>query len=191
MLGELRVGMHAIQCSVPTAQPVAVRIERLCGPLFSAHFISRRIPDALNLLDFCRQTDGQPIARPAERFALARAIAGAVARMHDAGILHADLNLKNILVRTVGPQAEAFVIDFDKSRLLPSVPLSGRVANLRRLARSTLKWSAARRSISIADRLRVLRCYLERYPQWASEYASIARAHPGHRAGRALSRRTP
>jgi 3-deoxy-D-manno-octulosonic acid kinase len=58
--------------------------------------------------------------------------------MHDAGISHPDLNLRNLLI--VDPSAEVVVIDFDRARVFDgSAPASARARNLRRLARSARK----------------------------------------------------
>ena len=111
----------------------------------------------------------------------AAAIAGAIADMHDAGILHADLNLKNVLVRNPFDAPEAYVIDFDRAELTARPTLRQRLANLLRLDRSVVKWAASRRAVAPADRLRTLRCYLARYPEWESRWGRIARRHArGH-----------
>jgi hypothetical protein len=81
------------------------------------------------------------------------------------------------------------VIDFDKARLRAEPSLGERLGNLFRLDRSAAKWPASRRRIALLDRLRVLRAYLGRYPQWAGREREIARAYrgvpPRHRLSRA------
>jgi tRNA A-37 threonylcarbamoyl transferase component Bud32 len=131
--------------------------------------------DAVDLADY---VDGGPLPGP-QRRRLARAVADAVARMHDAGILHADLNLRNLLVRETAGAPEVFVIDFDRARVHPELSLDERLGNLFRLDRSAQKWPATRRAVGLLDRLRVLRAYLRRYPQWRGREREVARAYRG------------
>ena len=185
MLDEFRVHLHALRHGVPTSVPVALRIERR-GPFVTAHFVTRKVVDAVDLMDLCAD---ERALLAAQRRRLAVAIAQAVARMHDAGILHADLNLRNILVRDPSGHPEVLIIDFDKARLRPELSLDDRLGNLYRLDRSAAKWPATRRSIGLLDRLRVLRAYLARYPQWRGRERETARAYRGvplrHRLSRA------
>ncbi|MHC4481590.1 MAG: lipopolysaccharide kinase InaA family protein [Planctomycetota bacterium] len=177
MLEEFHTSLAAQRAGVPTARPVALRIERACGPLVRAHYVSERIPEAVDLLRLAREAGGGPAPTGPQRRRLAAAVADAVARMHEAGILHADLNLKNVLVRRAFDEPEGFLVDFDKARRASALALPRRMANLRRLDRSVLKWEASRRLITPRDRLRVLRCYLARCPQWRRQWGRIAGAH--------------
>jgi serine/threonine protein kinase len=82
--------------------------------------------------------------------------------MHRCGIIHRDLNLKNILVRSEGGTARGYIIDFDKSRLSPAeVPPPHAQNNLERLKRSINKLDPERRHISAADWELFLRAYGE------------------------------
>ena len=171
---ELQLSLHACRRGVPTAVPVAVRTARAWGPYVTAHFVSENVPDAVNLLELLETV---PALTAARRRSLAKAIASAVAAMHEAGILHADLNLKNILVRGAPDRPEAFVVDFDKSRLLVRLSLDQRMANLMRLERSVAKWPASRRAAGPMDCLRVLRAYLERDAEWRAHWGTIARRY--------------
>ena len=67
-------------------------------------------------------------------------VAQTIARMHEAGIAHADLNLTNILVRIATDSPAVLLIDFDNARVFPSpLPLRQRQRNLQRLQRSLNK----------------------------------------------------
>ncbi len=71
---------------------------------------------------------------------LAAAAAGrAVRRFHDAGGVHADLHVKNLLLRESGGTIEALVIDLDRARVQRVVPPRKRLAELMRLYRSLRK----------------------------------------------------
>lgn len=187
MLSEFRVHLHAARSGVPTSPPVALRIQRVFGPLVRAHYLSVALPGTRNLLDFIK-SQPQAIQSLTRRRQIASAVAGAVADLHDAGILHADLSLGNVLVREQEGGAEAFIIDFDKSQLVDSLSLTERMRNLLRLDRSVLKWPASRRAVGPLDRLRVLRFYLDRYPEWRRRWGEIARnnvtSHGLHRLTR-------
>ena len=65
----------------------------------------------------------------------------AVRAMHDRGVVHPDLNLGNVLLRTgIDASPEAFLIDFDRATFTPgAIPFAPRQAALRRLERSCAK----------------------------------------------------
>lgn len=70
----------------------------------------------------------------------ATAAAGrAVRRFHDAGGRHADLHVKNLLVRERAEGTEVCVIDLDKARRTPGLTPEERMAQVMRLFRSLLK----------------------------------------------------
>lgn len=58
-----------------------------------------------------------------------------IRRFHDAGVWHADLNARNILL---DPGLQVFLIDFDRARLTPAKSVDGK-RNLKRLKRSLVK----------------------------------------------------
>ncbi len=188
MRRELQLAACARRRGVPTSPPLAVRVERAWGPLVKGHFVSEEIPEAMNLLELCESVGTGQVPSRQQRRDLAAAIASAIADMHDAGILHADLNLKNVLVRNPFDAPEAYVIDFDRAELTPRPTLRQRLANLLRLDRSVVKWAASRRAVAPADRLRTLRCYLARYPEWESRWGRIARRHARRRTRHYLAR---
>jgi len=92
--------MHGQGLAVPRV--VASQV-RFVGPLYRAAIITQRIPDARPLEDWLR---GGALA-PGQWSRIGKV----VRRMHDAGVFHADLNRRNILID--GNQ-EIWLIDFDK-----------------------------------------------------------------------------
>ena len=58
-----------------------------------------------------------------------------IRRFHDAGVWHADLNARNILL---GADFQVYLIDFDQARFRPEKPVNGE-GNLNRLKRSLVK----------------------------------------------------
>lgn len=83
------------------------------------------------------------------------AIGRCLRRFHDAGVQHADLNARNIML---GEQGEVWVLDFDRGRLRTPGAWSGRV--LDRLARSLAKSEAG-----VGD--------------WQDGFERLRRAHDG------------
>jgi 3-deoxy-D-manno-octulosonic acid kinase len=112
---------------LPVPQPVAARYQRT-GLLYRCDLITRRIVNADPL--------SAALAQGALSEPLWRAIGATVARLHRAGVDHADLNAHNILLESTG---DVRVIDFDRGRLRRPGAWSSR--NLRRLRRSLAKVS--------------------------------------------------
>ncbi|MDP6439549.1 MAG: lipopolysaccharide kinase InaA family protein [Candidatus Brocadiia bacterium] len=189
MLGELGLALHALERGVPTCRPVALRFQRAIGPVFRAHYVTEEILGAVNLLELCeREAPGDGVS-PGLRQAISRAVAGAVAAMHGAGIRHGDLNLKNILVTPEADPPRAFVIDFKKARAQNCVGLREGLRNLLRLDRSVVKWPASRRAITLSDRLRTLRDYLRAVEGAECDWKMIARSLRTRHRMHALSRK--
>ncbi|MFH1450197.1 MAG: glycosyltransferase, partial [bacterium] len=62
-----------------------------------------------------------------------------IKKMHEVGVYHKDLNLKNILIQNKENQIEIFIIDFDKACLKKRLTERQRKRNLLRLNRSVEK----------------------------------------------------
>lgn len=184
---ELRIARHALDCGVPTCRPVALRIEHVFGPLVRGHYVTEKLESTQNLLEFCRMHGEELTIK--QRIEVSHAIARTLSRMHDAGIYHSDLNLKNILVRRENAQNCVQVIDFKKSGLRNRLDLAEGLQNLVRLDRSVLKWPASRAAISLTDRLRTLRRYIRIRGAGQSDWKDTARKVLTHHRFHALSRR--
>ena len=132
---------------------------------------------------------------PRAHRAAIRACGAAVRALHEAGIRHADLNLKNLLV-VPGSEARAFVVDLERSTLPRPLLPRHRVENLARLLRSTEKLALLGPVVTRRDLVRFLAAY---EPGARRElFAAVARHHaaraPWHRAawrltGRSANRR--
>jgi 3-deoxy-D-manno-octulosonic acid kinase len=66
-----------------------------------------------------------------------RAVGAGLRAFHDAGVYHADLNARNILIGDA--DGSVWLLDFDRCRYQPGKPVDGR-SNLARLNRSLLKF---------------------------------------------------
>ena len=81
----------------------------------------------------------------AARDAALGAIGALVRRMHDAGFVHPDLQLRNLLVRGAdGARPEAWLLDVDTCCPIRAGDDAGRARNLDRLYRSWAKWNRLR-----------------------------------------------
>ena len=112
---------------LPVPQPVAARYRRT-GWYYRCDLITQRVVNAEPL--------SAALARAALPEPLWRAVGAAVARLHRAGVDHADLNAHNLLLDVAGVVR---VIDFDRSRL--RAPGTWASRNLQRLRRSLAKIS--------------------------------------------------
>ncbi len=142
MLGEIRIATHLQNRGIPASNPVVLRFERKAGPFFTAFLVSEKIPGAWNLLALCRRVRAGTFDMPRRtRQSLLEKIGVSVAKLHEAGVYHGDLNLKNIIVET-GEDAEPanlYLIDYKKCRLVKRVPVQKGIKNIRRLWRSIRK----------------------------------------------------
>ena len=119
---------------LPVPKPVAARYQR-SGWWYRCDLITQRIVNA--------EPMSAALARGALPEPLWRAIGAAVARLHRAGVDHADLNAHNILLdvngTALGVEDAVSVIDFDRGRLRARGRWAAR--NLQRLRRSLAKIS--------------------------------------------------
>jgi 3-deoxy-D-manno-octulosonic acid kinase len=118
------------QRGLPVPKPVAARYQRR-GPWYRCDLITERIVDAEPLSSVLgREVLPEPVWR---------AVGAAVARLHHAGVDHADLNAHNVLLDAEGAVS---VIDFDRGRLrAPGGAGIWATRNLARLRRSLAKIS--------------------------------------------------
>jgi tRNA A-37 threonylcarbamoyl transferase component Bud32 len=146
---------------VPTAQVVAALCHRSWGPFYRGELITKEIPGARDLCaflsDFGEFRSKKAVALKRET---ARQAARAVRAMHDQGVSHGDLNLKNLLVQTStrrGPKV--YIIDFDRSKCVPGLSTQSKIKNIFRLNRSVEKWKAQGLRIRYTDKARFFRAY--------------------------------
>lgn len=139
---ELALTEEARRRGIPTLEVLGAWIERIAGPVYRGWLMSRELTGARDLWAVLQ-------GGPCEGEALFRAVAQSVRRMHRRGIYHADLNLKNILIRQEGEKIVSYLIDLDKARLFAGeVPRRKAQRNLRRLLRSACKLDPDRRFFS-------------------------------------------
>lgn len=114
---------------LPVPGPVAARVQRH-GWTYSADLVTAWIPATETLADRLGRAGLAPDAW--------QRIGATIARIHRAGVWHADLNARNVLLDEGGA---VFLVDFDKAEVRRSAG-AWRAANLQRLRRSLEKFRA-------------------------------------------------
>ena len=185
---ELINANNALERGVPTAEILGIRLEAagplLTGPFYRAEVFSRELPETIDLLELLKSLESTLDVQQ-HKGEIIRAVALSVRAMHEAGLYHNDLHLKNILITksTSGGQFKAYIIDLDKSSLHESLSLNQRIKNLLRLDRSVEKFMTVGaycdtplRPITQRDKLRFLRDYAGGSHTWKE----MARGWQGH-----------
>lgn len=136
-LREVFISHALIAAGIPTPEIVAVRFVRR-EPGYAIAVISRRLPEAIDLLTYLEEP------RP-DASQMLRLTGVLIRRMHEVGVLHADLHLKNILL---DKSRIPWIIDLDKSYIFPgALSASQRALNLKRFERSCRKWAGKGRCV--------------------------------------------
>ena len=126
---EYRVLSDLAEKGLPVPKPVAAICE-FQGLTYNAAIMTVTIPSARPLADMLIREP--QIAADAGTW---HGIGRCTRRFHEAGLWHADLNARNILI---DDQRQVFLVDFDRAKYSPGKPVNGQ-GNLKRLKRSLLK----------------------------------------------------
>ena len=129
---EFRVLAELSEAALPVPAPLAAQCRRE-GGVYTGGLLMRRIMGVEPL--------AERIRGGADDEALWRETGACIRRFHDRGVVHADLNARNILVGE-----GIYLIDFDRARIRPG-DRRALEANLQRLRRSLAKF------LSDSDRL--------------------------------------
>ncbi len=132
---ELRVSYGLRQHRIETPAVVAFAIYP-AGPFYRADVITEYVPDSA---DLAALTFGDARLAPGARVAAWRAAGHLLRRTWNAGLVHSDLNLRNILIAGEPDSPKAWLIDLDRAVLRGDMAAGDRVAMQRRLNRSREK----------------------------------------------------
>ncbi len=172
-LREVRVTAALAAAGAPVVRPALALAVRRAGPAWRGVVATWLEEGTRDGIDFLASAPD-----PALRAAAAAAAGRALRRFHDAGGMHADLHLGNLLVRVVEPAPEILLCDLDRARLARRVPPRRRAREIARLYRSLLR-RGLRDGLSEAD--------LERFAQaYTGEDRFLRRALERHRRRLAL-----
>lgn len=135
---ELHLGWALQEKGLPTPPHIGAAVYP-AGPWYRGDLVTRYVPGSRDLAAVL--FPGRPV--PAEDAAAALELTGRLFRtLHDGGVVHPDLNLKNILIVDRRPSPEAQVLDLDGARLRGRVGDRARRRMIARFWRSARKWSA-------------------------------------------------
>ena len=135
---EIEITLKAAEAGVNVPTPVGVVYHKSIG-FYRGYYLSLRVPDALDMLEKALRYLGDDEETPRCGEYLSEAmpeIARLMRKLHDAGIYHADLHIKNILEAKSG----FYFIDFDAARMVERINPKLRLANLLRFLRSIEKF---------------------------------------------------
>lgn len=134
-MAELRATERARRGGVRVPEVVAA-IERPGAVGYTAALATRLIANATEL---SRYTFRDPL----DELAVLHEAGAQVARMHESGVAHPDLNLHNLLIVAGANDPMVYLLDFDGALVLDDpVPARRRRRDLRRLGRSARKLRA-------------------------------------------------
>jgi tRNA A-37 threonylcarbamoyl transferase component Bud32 len=142
------------ESGVFTPSVLAAGWRRVLGPLHAHALITELIPGGVNLQAAMGSGTGAT-----ERRVVLTAAGAAVRKMHDAGFLHADLNLANLVLERTSDGLRAHIIDLDRGRFEETLTSAQRRATLERLLRSWEKWRPGGKPLGLRDALAFLRGY--------------------------------
>jgi tRNA A-37 threonylcarbamoyl transferase component Bud32 len=161
-LRELLAAERCRVSGVRVPEVLAAMHRRVALFLHRGYILTRVLPGVRDLVDLLEEG-----ASP--RGAMER-IGRETRRMHEAGVWHADLHVKNVLVG----DGEAALIDFDRARIEEPVSRRRRHGNLIRFDRSLVKLGRRGVPVSRVLRLRFFRGYFAGRPE-PSEAAELQR----------------
>lgn len=156
---ELRVGAAALQAGIPTAAVLAAVAFRVAGPFYCGYLITRELSGCRDLPAFLSVARGETSEETfRNKRALLARTAQTVRAMHDRGLYHGDLSLKNILI-DAEHRNTVYIIDWDKSRVQENISPAQRSSNMVRCCRSMVKLSRQGLALTERDQLFFLACY--------------------------------
>lgn len=152
---EAVITAKAASSGVPAPEVLGIIIRPVFGPLCRLWIITKEIkaPTLENAITSLKNIH-PPAALFTRKLNLIKTAAAAIKKLHQAGIRHRDLHIRNILIDA----DKAYIIDLDGATAWRTK--SDEIESLIRLNRSIAKHLGIT-GISATDRLRLLRRYLE------------------------------
>ncbi len=171
---ELLVCEAANRGGIKTTEIIAIIKNKIMGPLYKFRLVTKEITESIDLIELLlhsgesprRLLSGENRLLKQKRQIIIK-LAEAVNDMHNVGIYHADLHLKNILVQSdAGGGVHVYIIDLDKSTQYEKISFKRRMKNIMRLDRSLEKLKRNVSGIKAllvtdTDKMRFLREYIK------------------------------
>ena len=151
--------MHSL--GLPTSEVLVAHRHHIFGPFYRGDLVSKEIPDSIDLIAYLGRFKRKPSREELkEKREVVIKVASVISRMHEKGIYHGDLHLKNILIQKVGKgDIRVYILDLDKTKVKKEVGLGRRMRNLARFNRSGEKLRAKGGWITKSDKLRFFKEY--------------------------------
>ncbi len=137
---ELALSAKAVSMGLRAPEALAVIKQEMFFSFFKAALLTKEITNAIDLINAVTDYKSCDFDILREKRGIILKIAREVRKMHDIGICHGDLHLKNILIKRAGNgELEPYIIDLDKSTYSQNLGIKKRLQNLFRLDRSVEK----------------------------------------------------
>ena len=164
---ELSVCEAASRGGIKTTEIVAIVKNKVFGPLYKFRLVTKEITESIDLIELLLHSGENRLFKQKKQ--IINELAKAVNDMHNVNIYHADLHLKNILVKSdPGGGVQVYIIDLDKSKQYEKIGFQRKMKNILRLDRSVVKLRRKNQElfsktfpVSNADRVRFLKKYIE------------------------------
>ncbi|MHC4663294.1 MAG: lipopolysaccharide kinase InaA family protein [Planctomycetota bacterium] len=184
-INEIDVSMKAISAGVNAPVPLGVVYNQKLGVAQGDH-LSVEIPGAISIMEKALnadqgKTDNIESEVPDSARYIASTIldiAGLVRKLHDAGIYHADLHIKNILDTPFG----YYLIDFDGAIYHESLSAKLRTDNLFRMLRSVEKFLGQKILQTCFKPYWLYYCYEKLTPMLETSSDEFAKGYETHAA---------
>jgi hypothetical protein len=149
---ELDIALGLEELNIRTPAVLGYAIYPAAAGFARSDVITEEITDARDFGDVLLVTNEDDAARNAAW----QAVDALVEAMNEPGIVHRDLNVKNILLRGTGPMLEAWLLDVDRVEF-GWLPSQADERNRARLLRSVEKWRLTRGVVLTASEIDGLR----------------------------------
>ncbi|MCH2172383.1 lipopolysaccharide kinase InaA family protein [Myxococcota bacterium] len=134
---ELQLTATLADRGLPVPRPVLTCGERVAPGCYRVSIATLHIDHGCDGLEWLSSIDPP---HQLSRIAPAARSAGRTVRdLHDAGAIHGDLHLGNLVFREKCGDLQTIAVDFDRARLVPIVDARDRTSELMRLYRSLVK----------------------------------------------------
>jgi len=124
-----RTACHLLRHGLRTPLPVGVFAERRWGFVQYNAYVTAAVPEVITLQQYYATLPEGP-AGLAEVLQL---VADYTRRMHDSGLWHRDLVTSNVLLTGTAGQRQVYLVDLNRARQLPTMPLCVRAMDLARM----------------------------------------------------------
>ncbi len=133
---ELLLSQVLRDMGVPTPAVLAAAVYR-SGPIYRGEVAREEIFGAE---DLGATLFARPQRTPSQRLAALAAAGRLVGSLHQAGVVHPDLNLRNVLLEWCDGAPRAYILDLEKCRRLPQTSARQRRLMLSRFRRSARRF---------------------------------------------------